>query len=60
MNNSVVVNKAVSPHPAHRATDIQCTVGVDLNGDGDTGDNDATTGNKAESTALACKDAPAS
>ena len=53
-NSSVVVNKPVVPHPAHRATNVVCTVGYDLNGDGDLED---TVDGKVESTALGCKDA---
>ena len=54
INNSVVVNKYVKAPPAHPATDITCTVGVDLNGDGDALDEDVD--GKNETTALACKD----
>ena len=54
-NSSVVVNKAVAPHPAHSAINVTCTLGVDLNGDGDTVDNDATTGGVNEATTYACK-----
>ena len=52
VNNSVVVNKAVAPHPAHPPINLTCTIGVDLNGDGDTDD---TVDGKAENTAYACK-----
>ena len=52
VNSSVVVNKRIAAHPAFPSKALTCTVGVDLNGDGDTED---TVDGKSEATALACK-----
>ena len=38
VNSSVVVNKRIAAHPAFPSKALTCTVGVDLNGDGDTDD----------------------